>query len=190
MALQHSSYKIRGVAPLLLQNGHLADPLNYYSRELKKISGKKPKTDADYEAMAKIEWYGSLYTENDKIVIPTSMIEAGIVTAAKKKKEGKIVLAGVFCEENAVLEFPHKHLSINELWLKEEYRFTCGVVIMGRRVMRTRPIFNNWWSEFKIVWDDQIVKNEEAIKGYITILGEQVGIGNWRPKYGRFEIVE
>ena len=47
---------IKGVSPLLLHNGQTANPLNKYARQLKAVSGKRNKTDEDFEAMAKIEF--------------------------------------------------------------------------------------------------------------------------------------
>ena len=38
----------------------LADPLHPLSRKLNDIARKRLKTDADYEKIAQIEWYGSL----------------------------------------------------------------------------------------------------------------------------------
>ena len=34
-------FKMTGVCPLLLHNGQLANPMYYYTKELKKISGKR-----------------------------------------------------------------------------------------------------------------------------------------------------
>ena len=81
--------QITGVAPLILHNGHLADPLNYYAKEMKKISGKRHKTEADLEELARLEWHGSLYVSEGQVVIPGEMIEAHLVGAAKKLKKGQ-----------------------------------------------------------------------------------------------------
>ena len=41
---------------LIMHNGQTADPLNPFSKAMKEISGKRKKTDTDYEAMANIEF--------------------------------------------------------------------------------------------------------------------------------------
>lgn len=46
---------------MLMHNGQLADPSNEWARAIKEISGKRAKTAADYEEMARLEWLGSLY---------------------------------------------------------------------------------------------------------------------------------
>ena len=96
--------KLLGVSPLLLHNGQLADPLCPIVQEIKKISGKRKKTDADYEEMARLEWYGGLYLDKDEqIIIPGINIEAVLIKAAKTQKSGPTAKAGVFIEENPVL---------------------------------------------------------------------------------------
>ena len=57
----------------------LADPLHPLSRKLGEITRKKLKTDADFEKIAQIEWYGSLWAEGGKLVIPGEAIEAMFV---------------------------------------------------------------------------------------------------------------
>ena len=52
MVYQTLRFKFISVAPLLCHNGQLADPLNDLVRQMKKISGKREKTDADLEELA------------------------------------------------------------------------------------------------------------------------------------------
>jgi hypothetical protein len=47
--------QLRGASPMLLHNGRTANPLDKFARQLKAVSKKRNKTDADYEEMAKIE---------------------------------------------------------------------------------------------------------------------------------------
>ena len=48
--------RFQGVSPLLCHNGQTADPRNAYSKAIKAISGKRKKTDSDYDEMARLEW--------------------------------------------------------------------------------------------------------------------------------------
>jgi hypothetical protein len=68
--LEKYACRITGAAPLILHNVQLADPLNAYAKEMKKISGKRRKTDADLEELARFEWHGSLYVSQGQVVIP------------------------------------------------------------------------------------------------------------------------
>lgn len=58
---QSLSFQITGVSPLLMHNGRLADPLDPLVKDIKKLSCKRPKTEADLERITKLEFLGSLY---------------------------------------------------------------------------------------------------------------------------------
>ena len=58
--------RMTGVAPLIMRAAVLADPLHPLSRKLSEITRKKLKTDADFERIAQIEWYGSLWAEHGR----------------------------------------------------------------------------------------------------------------------------
>ena len=47
--------EITGISDMIQHNGQLADPLNYFTKQLKAVTSKRPKTDADLEKMAEIE---------------------------------------------------------------------------------------------------------------------------------------
>jgi hypothetical protein len=75
----------------------MANPLNPFSKELKAVSSKRVKTDADYAEMARIEFVGSLYMHSELgPVIPGANVEAAILAAAKKTKEGPLAKCAVF----------------------------------------------------------------------------------------------
>jgi hypothetical protein len=85
-------------------------------KQIKAISGKRGKTDAELIELARLEWHGSLYTDKGKYIIPSQAIEATLVNGAKKIKKGKLFTTGMIVPEHAVLEFEHMHLQPNELW--------------------------------------------------------------------------
>ena len=53
------------------------------------------------------------------------------------------------------------------------------------RVMRTRPIFNNWAAVVEVEFEDSIL-NEEQVERWVHAAGTQVGLCDWRPRCGRF----
>jgi len=79
------SFRVTGVAPLIMRAAALADPLHPLTHKLNEIARKKLKTDADYEKIAEIEWYGSLWVEDGRLVIPGEAIEAVFVRAARTR---------------------------------------------------------------------------------------------------------
>jgi hypothetical protein len=178
--------RITGVSPILLHNGHLADPLEPIVKEIKKISGKRGKTDADLEELARLEWRGSLYLNDGKVCLPGDVIEAAFCEGAKRSKSGKLAQAGIICPTNPPLEYDGPS-DIDDLWKDGGFRLTVGVKIQRSRVMRTRPIFRKWAVTFGLMFDDGLLNREQVIE-IMKTTGEVVGICDWRPKFGRFGV--
>jgi hypothetical protein len=187
MSRKKSKYRLTGIAPLLLHNGQLADPLNNFSKEIKKISGKRKKTDADLEQMAELEFKGSLYVDEDgEPILPSEGIEAIVRSGARKSKEGKLVEAGLFCVSNVKLEYDGPK-DVDELWKDKKFVSRVPVKIGASKIMRTRPIFHNWACTLEVSFNDEVC-NEEQVFGWFKVAGEQCGAFDWRPKHGRFEV--
>lgn len=186
MAQKNLRFKIQGVAPLILHNGHTADPLNYYAKEIKKISSKRSKTEADYEEMARLEWMASLYTKDNKIVIPGDVIQAMIESGAKKFKLGPKVKAGLFVNPVMFpLVFPDSERSLEELWKNDNYKLASLVRVQTSKVVRTRAKFDEWSVSFDLMYEDEIL-DKDTITQIIEKAGLECGFCDWRPRYGRF----
>ena len=52
--------------------------------------------------------------------------------------------------------------------------------------MRCRPIFREWVTDAKGMLDPNILDFEELVQIADTA-GNLIGLGDWRPRYGRFE---
>jgi hypothetical protein len=176
--------QITGVAPLILHNGHLADPLNDYAKEMKKISGKRHKTEADLEELARLEWHGSLYVSDGQVVIPGEVIEAHLVEAAKKLKKGQQAKASLFCDGVFPLLY-NGPSDLNALWQHEDYRLTTGVKVQRSRIMRTRPLFKSWTLSAQVLYSPSQL-NLGEVREFFRIGGDQIGLGDWRPRFGRY----
>jgi hypothetical protein len=186
MSYKTVTYRIRGLSPILLHNGQTADPLNHYAKEIKKISGKRNKTDADIGQMMMLEWQAGLYVENNVVGIPDTVLLGMIVAAAKKIKKGQQAKSGIFVQGF----FPLQHegpKDMKELWGDERFRLTVKVRINTSSVMRTRPKFDKWSIEFPVEFDTTLI-NESELTDILKIGGKQIGLGDWRPRYGRFEV--
>lgn len=187
MALKPLKFKIVGVASaLIMHNGDLANPLGKFAKAIKAISAKRKKTDADFEQMAKLEFFGSLYMKDGVPVIPAFVVEATIISGAKKAKRGNDAKAGIFCMADAVLEYEGPK-GVEELWADERFRIQCGVRVGQARVIRTRPKFDKWSIVVELTYDDQIL-NEADVRDFLIKAGAEVGFCDWRPKHGRFHV--
>ena len=178
-------FKMTGLCPLLLHNGQLANPMYFYTKELKKVSGKRNKTDADHEHMAKLEFLGSLYTKEDgTLILPSDIWEGTLINGAKKNRLGQQAKAGLFVSNEPVLIYKGAKKP-EKLWEDKNFVHQVPVKIQRNTIIRTRPIIKDWNCEVHINYNETIL-NKEQIIDIAHIAGEQVGVGDWRPKYGRF----
>jgi len=188
MSLQSVDFKIVGVSPLLMHNGQLANPLNKFTKQLKAVSGKRKKTDEDFAEMSRIEWHAGLYTdESEKLILPSTLLEAAIANGAKQSKLGKAFKSSVFVNEDAALNIGVDYKKASDLWGREEFVDVRAVVIGRVRIMRTRPVFRRWSCTIQVLFDDEQV-NLENVQRAVEDTGTKVGLGDFRPKFGRFDV--
>ena len=181
--------KIRGMSPLLMHSGQLADPMSEAARTLSEAVkvAKKNKTDKSYEKMAEAEFMGSLYLDEKlEPCITGEMLEAMICEAARKFKQGKEVKAAVIVDGLFPLAYKGPR-DPETLWKTGAYRKTMGVRIGKSRVMRTRPMFTGWAVEFTVHYLEELLSERDIIK-FVEKAGAEVGLGDYRPRYGRFEV--
>lgn len=180
------SCTIRGVAPLMQHRFPMPD-LASMSKGGKKSTGAK-----DYSE----EWREYLYTADGMIVQPSSHIEGAMVKAAagfkitgKRGKSYKdLFQANMFIDP---VEIPHGIAVPEELDCdadKPLYIDMRPVIVMRARVVRLRPTLKTGWElSFTInVIDDELPY--EILSDVLNLAGKTVGIGDYRPKFGRFMV--
>jgi hypothetical protein len=188
MGLQKLKVTIRGVSPFLSHNGQTADPLNAFSKQLKAVTSKRKKTDEDYAEMSRIEWHAGLYVNADGyVVLPATLMESCLVEGAKKSKLGKAFKSAVFIDADSLMKIGTTKKAA-ELWEDARYRDVRGVRVGTSRVMRTRPIFHNWEADVEIMFDDEQV-NQADVEQALNDAGSKCGVGDFRPRFGRFDVV-
>lgn len=184
MAWVTATYKLTSACPMIMHNGQTANPLNKWAKALKQVSGKRSKTDADHEELARLEFMAGLYMGKNGPIIPAANIDAVLEKAAMKSREGASAKSGVFCSENAHLEYDGPRL-VDELWADEQFRHVAIVRVKDARIVRTRPVFNEWSAIIKIQVEDSVV-NPSRLNDWLHVAGTQIGLGDWRPRHGRF----
>jgi hypothetical protein len=181
--------EITGVAPLMQHRFPLPD-LATMSKGNKKSTGAK-----DYSQ----EWREYLYaTSTGQIYQPSSHIEGAMTKAAvsfkvtgKRGKSYKdLFSANVFVDPAEIL---HGVAVPDELDCdadKPLYLDLRPVVVMRARVVRIRPTFKPGWKlAFTInVIDDEV--SAETVSDVLMLAGKAVGIGDYRPKFGRFMVTK
>jgi hypothetical protein len=186
MAWQTLRYKLSSSAPLIMHNGQTADPLNKWARLIKLISSKAKKTDADYEEMARLEFMAGLYLAEDGPIIPNFVFDGMTLKAAQKSKEGPGAKSSAFCLNHARLEYDGPR-DPDEMWKKETFRFPRIVKVGTSRVVRMRPKFDDWSCIAELNVETTLI-NPGRVDEWMAVAGTQIGLGDWRPQYGRFTV--
>lgn len=188
MSYSNLRLTLTGEAPLIMANGQLADPLNPIAQLLRQVAGKRYKTDADHEKIAEIEFLGSLWLDDRRPCIPSEAVEAAFVEAARRRRLGRAARAGLICPANAPLQYEGPK-NPEELWQCPEFRLRVPVRVQTSRVMRTRPMFRDWSATVELSFLPTLLNSREVIE-LLQLAGEQIGLGGWRPRFGRFAVAE
>jgi hypothetical protein len=189
--IQKLSFKIEGIAPLMTHNGRLADVDDPYVRAIKAITSNRKKTDADLEELARLEFLGGLYLNKDeRIIIPGYVFEAALIGksgAARKEKMGKEAAAALWVTQDPLLIYDGPR-EPDELWKDKRFVNQSMVRIGTSKVKRTRPFFQDWGAEIVVEFNDNLI-NEDQVRRWVEVAGEQVGLCEWRPRLGRFHVI-
>lgn len=184
---------IQGTAGLL-QHAFGATQLQVLQESTKRRTGA-----VDYS----MEWLTTMYTDQDGMLVqPASHLEGALIRAGtsfkikgqKQKTYKDIIRAFVYvCPDNIVhlrngtpviaptaelLENPTPFLSVSIM----------RVVVQRAAVARSRLLIAPGWElSFQMqVLEEQL--SPEALKTILEFAGNSVGIGDYRPRYGRFNV--
>lgn len=180
-------FRITGTRPLLMHSDKFVDPLNPLTVEHKKLTSVKKKTDETHVAIAYSEWRAGMhYDEGIGPYIPSTMIEANIISGAKLSKLGTHAKRAI-----EVLDFkvPLQYegpRTIEGLW-EQRFYDARSVKVQTARLMRYRPMWLNWWAEFELAFDGEVLDRSQVISA-VEAGGALIGIGDYRPKFGRFSV--
>ena len=211
--LEKIQFEIEGTAPLMCHNIRLADPLDPFTREIRKVVSRENKTNDDHRELSKLEWQGSFYkvdfstkefsTGDDGEkgpVVESRHLHASIKNGAKLIGLGKNVDRGIkIVGHNIPIEYDGpKELKL--LWKDPRFRDKRRVKIKAKShsvdkrrtnnkntVMRTRPIFEDWGLSFSIIYNNRMFKSEDVVD-MVKSGGEMIGLLEFRPTYGTFKV--
>jgi len=162
--------KIKGVSPLLM---------NKYN-----MDGDKSKKKVDIYNKEDDVIDAVYYDEKIGYYAPSTWIESSIREAAKSfKAKGKrtlkeTVVATTFCEEEKI--------PLNKKYDEIDSRFAR---IQRNGIIKHRPRWNTWELEFTLTFDPDRMSKETLLE-IVSEAGKVKGIGDYRPKFGRFKVVE
>ena len=175
---------IKGVCPLLMNQ---LTPENYEAS--KKGKGKKgSKQDTSSPEHKQKEFEQAQYrTEAGQLCQPAEHLEKCLEIAGGsfkfegQKKYGKVLCGGIIIDPEQIV---HKIQTVVPM-----EKFVRIPPRTGAKVLKTRAKLPEWELEFVITVINESI-NFDVLKDIVTYAGTYVGIGDWRPKYGRFEVVK
>lgn len=186
--------RVMGTTPLLMRNPRLADPLDPMTRRIKEITGKTRKTIADHEALARLEWEGSLYIDEPHgPYVPAEWIWRSLTEGGRTVRLGKSIERGLLIDHRdrlvpVVYEGPR---DIAGLWADPGFRLTRSVNAnpSSSKVSRTprcRPMFQVWSLEVGFLFNVSQA-DEDKVQHAAELAGQMIGMGDGRSiGYGRF----
>jgi len=181
--------EVVGNLPLLMHNSQLADPLNAHTKAVKALTSLKVKTDEHHVQIAEAEYQGGLYID-DQIgpYIPGDMIEACLYDAAARMRKKKSFKATVTTPESMYrLEYEGPRTR-EGLVADPRFRDYRSIKVSdSKRIMRTRPRFNEWSAKFTL----QLFPGDvtpDMLERALTDAGMYHGFGDYRPKFGLFSL--
>jgi len=185
--MKQVTVRIKGVCPMLMHGDRTANPLDYYAKALKKVTSKRNKTEDDHAEISRLEFEAGMYYDKT-YYIPAANIEATLLASAKHSKSGTLIKQALLVPENGTFEFTDSSVEPAKLYDKNGYVDMRTVKIGTSKTVRTRPIFHDWECSF-VAFLDPVKMDTDILKEVVENAGKYVGLGDYRPRYGRFELV-
>jgi hypothetical protein len=110
------------------------------------------------------------------------------VDAGKKRKLGKRVTEAVLITTDVNPVAYKGPRDADGLFEDKNHVLMAAVRVGQARTMRCRPIFPSWACEAEGILDDALLDFAD-LKELADIAGMVIGVGDWRPKHGRFDAV-
>lgn len=174
---------------LLMHAARLSDPLDPATKALKVVSAKRTKTDDDHEEMARLEFLGGMYWDEEiGPYIPGANLHRCLVEGARLTKRGRHVERGVIVTDDVLPLGYSGPRTPDELWADKNFVSRLSVGVTTSRVMRTRPRFPQWALEAELIVDTGQLDFED-IQEIAETSGMLIGLGDYRPRFGRFDVV-
>jgi hypothetical protein len=180
--------RLKGSAPTIMQCDRLVNPFDTITRQLKTITAKRKKTDADLEEINRLKFLGSLYYE-PKIGPhwPGQNIDRMIFDAAKLSRRGQDIKRAFMVMDDMVPLIYDGPRTPEELYADARFVDIRSVVIRGQRVMTCRPIFREWKVEYECAYDPDVLNRDDVVAFHATA-GQFIGLSTYRPRFGRFGV--
>ncbi len=190
LKMKNLKVTITGIGTMLMHSDKLVDPLSPEGIAHNKLTSdmKYKKTFEGKVAIAKSMYINSFYVNsNNEIFLPMLNIRKSLIEGARQFKLGKDIERALIFVEDPVLQYTGPQTP-KELWADQGKFIDARPVVIGRaKVMAYRPAFSEWKVDFTCHYDNQRMKVEDIKRCWETA-GAVIGIGDFRPLFGRYEV--
>lgn len=188
MSIEQIKIRITGTSPLMMHADTFANPLNPATKAHKELTSKRKKTDEDHLAIARSEFVSGCYWNKvDGFFIPGQNLDATFLAGAKLQKLGTHWKRGALVLENRVKLLHAGPETPEDLWESPANVDCRGVKVGTAKIMRYRPIFLEWGAELTLTVNPEVLNVQEGKKA-IEDGGALIGVCEYRPRFGRFEV--
>ena len=179
--------RFNGSCPLLMHSERGANPLDKSVQAHKKLTSKRAKTDEDQIAIAWSEYQLAIYHDAEiGPYIPAQNIDRTIVEGARKNKLGKKFESSARCTLDKIPVIYEGPRDVRGLY-DAGFVDVRSVGVNRARVMRVRPVFRSWSLQFDFAYDETEIE-EDSIVLAAESAGRLVGLCDYRPRFGRFDV--
>lgn len=186
--MKTATYTLKGITPMMMHSERLANPFDPLTREIKAVTGKRKKTEDDLLEIARLEWLGGLYhTDEAGIHVPGYNILACIINGGKLHKLGTAVKRAAIVTDDTVAVQYDGPKDPGKLFADKRFVDIRSVKVGTSKVARCRPIFKSWGLQFTMAYDESAIQKSE-LDMCVKSAGLMVGLGDYRPRFGRFEV--
>ena len=172
-----ANVKVRGVAPFLFHRWSI-DGVDAKSKAAK---GSKAKKEDDLESY--------VYRDSDgSISLPTEYFRMAVIQAAKFKQDPRSPRKSAMDLFKAAIFPSHDLCALGKKdW---DYIDRRRVMVQRNGITRCRPAINSGWVAdmyFEVVLPEYI--SPDLLNEVFQLAGRVVGVGDFRPTFGRFQVV-
>lgn len=186
--MQQLNVTLTGKSPLLMHSDRFANPLDPMTQAHKALTAKRTKTDEDQIAIAQSEFIGGCYWSSDTgFFVPGQNFDSCLLGAAKLQKLGVKFKQGVQVLEDELKLLGSIPATPQKLWESPDHVDARGVKVTTSRIIRYRPIFKSWAAKATVMFNPSVVSVSE-VKKAIEDAGALIGLGDYRPRFGRFTV--
>lgn len=190
-----------GLRPLVMSNPQTVQVSNPHSVESRRLNSllKAARKKEDGDRLIELEtdqrkndFAASAYWADGDFYLPDTVIVACLREAAKASKKGRdIDRAVLMSETEAVIETRKRFKSLDEAFKDDAYRLECPCKVppkTGALIWKCRAMIpTGWVLRFNLEFDEGLIA-EKTLVDIATTAGALVGVGGWRPKFGRFTV--